>query len=343
MKRPTALVPRASVAATLTTQLSIDDLNAAAREYILAASSPATRRAYASDWRTFTRWCAGIGVSPMPADAATLVRYLTHLATSGKKVSTVERARAAISVAHETAHPLGADGKPAPNPSHSSEVKRVMKGIRNKNGAPRNKKTPVRTDALVQMLEQANDGSLRGIRDAAMLAVGYAGAFRRSELAAMKVEHLRIEQLDAANGGGEGLVILIPKSKTDQEGKGQWLGIQHQPTIDLLKAWLARAKIESGHVFCRVRGDEVGEPLKPEAIAEVVKKYATALGLDPAKFAGHSLRRGFASQAIFDRKNPREIMKQTRHKSIVVFEGYVEESSLFHNNASKDLWKVSEK
>ncbi len=83
----------------------------------------------------------------------------------------------------------------------------------------------------------------------------------------------------------------------------------------------------------------LGDVLSAESVADIVKKYAEALGLDPREFAGHSLRRGFASQGIKDGKSQRDIMKQTRHKSLVVFEGYVEENDVFRNNASKDLWK----
>lgn len=297
-------------------------------ELIDASAADNTKRAYSADWRTFKTWCDEHEISALPATPDTMIAYFTHLKKTGKKVATIERARTAISQAHETAH--------VDNPMHASEVKRVMKGIRRTLLVARTKKAPIVADDLVKMLKEADDGTARGCRDAALLALGFAAALRRSELVAIRVEHLRFQK--------EGLALFLPKSKTDQEGKGTWLGIQHEGTIKLVRAWLIKLEEETiagpGALFRRIsRAGSIGDKgMTPDAVADVVKKYAKKLGKDPALFSGHSLRRGFASQAIRAGKNPREIMKQTRHKSVVVFEGYVEEASIFQNNATKDIW-----
>lgn len=303
----------------------LDELVNDARAFVDASASENTRRAYAADWRTFSTWCAEHNLVALPAEVSTLVLYITHLAKQGRKVTTIERAKTAIGVAHETA-------KVKDNPTHATEVKRVMKGIRRTLSVARTKKTPIRRAALKAMIEKANDGSLRGLRDAALLAIGFAGAFRRSELVAIKVEHLDHQP--------EGLIITIPKSKTNQEGEEERVAIKHKGTIDLLYAWLNAAGIEEGFVFRPVMRDAVAmtKGLTAEFAADIVKKYAEACGFDPKLFAGHSLRRGFATQAIRDGKPAKDVMKQTRHKSHRVFEGYVEEGSIFQNNATEDLW-----
>jgi integrase len=313
--------------------LAIAKLIETARDFMGEASAPATRRAYASDWRSFAAWGAGFGFEVMPASTATLVLYLSHLASSGKKVSTIVRAKAAISVAHDIAKEA--------NPTHAPEVKRALKGIRRSIGVAPEKKKALLGDDIERLVRLAlatkaagakQTPSVRGFRDAALLSLGFAGGFRRSELVAIHVEHLDFQP--------EGVVVFIPKSKTDQEGVGRRLGVPHALTVDLLKRWLELAGIKAGPVFRAVHVDDSVSTrgLSSDAVAEIVKKYAVLAGLDPKRFAGHSLRRGFITHTIREGKNERDIMRQTGHKSTNVFRGYVEEASVFIDNAAKDLW-----
>jgi len=182
-----------------------------------------------------------------------------------------------------------------------------------------------------------------------LLAIGFTGAFRRSELVAINIEHLIFEE--------EGVVVFVPRSKTDQEGVGRHVGIpyaaQDPCPVRLLRTWIARLNhcgITEGPVFRRVHrardGHTLGDglalgdkALTGESAAEVVKKYAQMIGKDPTQFGGHSLRSGFATQSIMDEVPEAEIMRQTGHKSVVVFREYVRRASVFQGNAAKGIWK----
>ncbi len=325
-----AVVPKPAGGALVTAQVV-----ESARDFVEASLSKATRRAYKTDWDAFTRWCASNGLPSMPAAPETLVLYITTLARAGKKVATIERAKASISVAHDTATEK--------NPVRSTLVKRAMQGIARTIGSAPVKKTAVLGEDIAALIAATkNDRNpIRGARDAALLAVGFAGGFRRSELAAIHVEHLRFDP------DGKRLGIFIPRSKTDQEGKGRWVGIAHAPTVALVRAWLAAAGIVLHVSDLEVplfrpihRSGCLGEKaLSAEAVAEIVKKYALAVGLDPKKYAGHSLRRGFVTTAKRNGKKNEDIMRQTGHKSVETFMGYIEEAGMFDNNASEDLWR----
>lgn len=348
MKPTTTLVPRAASpqAALAKLKPTID----AARAFRSAAKSPATRRAYASAWKLFVEWCDAHAFASLPAPPEVLCLYLTHMAaTLKRKVSTIEQARAAISVAHQFAK--------VTNPSLSIEVKETMKGIRRTVGVAKKKKTPVLMEDMLAMLAATPStgvDALMGRRDRALLAIGFTGAFRRSELVAIDIEHLTFED--------EGVVVFVPRSKTDQEGEGRYVGIPRaapavlsDATTDNIKevltcpvmaleAWLEilpRFGVENGAVFRAVRGQRIGATrLTGESAAEIVKKYANLIGLDPKNFGGHSLRSGFATQSIMDGKQEADIMRQTGHKSVQVFRGYVRRASVFQNNAAKGVWRV---
>lgn len=320
---PTGLVPA-----------ELESLDEDARDFMEAAASPATRLAYRSDWKQFSAWCRANRFGSMPAETATLVRYVTHLANAGKKVSTIERARAAISVAHDTAHER--------NPSHTPEVKRAMKGIRRTLGVAKKGKTPLLMADMLEMLAVVDTKTVAGRRDRAILAIGFTGAFRRSELVAIEIEQLTFEE--------EGVVVFVPRSKTDQEGEGRHVGIPYAPPdastcpVLALETWLATLKnagIVSGPIFRRVnKGKYVGDyGLTDMVVATIVKKHALAAGKDPKQFAGHSLRSGFATQSVMDDVPEAEIMRQTGHKSVTVFRSYVRRASVFQKNAAKGVWK----
>ena len=196
-------------------------------------------------------------------------------------------------------------------------------------GCRRFRGTGIRMADIAALLASLPD-SLLGIRDRALLLVGFAGAFRRFELVALNVEDLEFTK--------EGLKVLIRCSKTDQEGEGQPIGIAHGMNlcpVKALDAWLAAAGITEGPVFRSVtRGGKIKGRLSDRAVALAVKRYARAAGLDAAKYAGHSLRAGFVTQAVINQVPEVTIMKQTRHKSADMLRRYVRETTLFRDNAS---------
>jgi len=172
--------------------------------------------------------------------------------------------------------------------------------------------------------------TLAGKRDKAILLLGFASAFRRSELAALTVADILVTS--------DGLKVTIRKSKTDQEGQGQTIAIPMGAKLLVVKAlndWLEAANINDGHLFCPItRGDTLRPtPLTDRSIASVVKKYAALAGLNEADFSGHSLRAGFLTSAAEAGATVFKMAEVSRHKSIETLRGYVRSAELFKDHA----------
>ena len=230
----------------------------------------------------------------------------------------------AIRYAHKLA------GHPAP--TDDERVKATMRGIRRSvEHAPR-KKTPATAERIVAMALSAGD-DIKGQRDRALLLIGFAGAFRRSELIALDVEDLEESEL--------GFRVTIRHSKTDQEGAGQTIAIVRGSVacpITALKGWLAAAGITSGPIFRSVkRGGAVGGRLPAQSVADIVKRYAERVGLDPAQFAGHSMRSGFLTSAAKRGASIFKMMDQSRHRSVETLRGYVRDAEIFKEHAGAGL------
>jgi hypothetical protein len=178
-----------------------------AADFARASKAPATQAAYGSDFRIFEVWCAARGISALPATAESLCAFLADEAAAGKRASTLGRRLAAIRYFHRAA---GCD-----TPTSDEKVKAVLSGIRRTIGAAPVRKKAATADITIAMA--ATGTSLRALRDRAVLLLGFAGAFRRSELVALDVED--IEDVP------EGLLITIRRSKTDQEGQGRKVAI----------------------------------------------------------------------------------------------------------------------
>jgi site-specific recombinase XerD len=288
--------------------------------YAGAEKSAATRRAYHFDWANFETWCASRGACPLPAHQGVVAAYLSHLAEAGRRASTICRRAAAIGHRHKMAGyepPTSAEG-----------VRAVLRGIRRTIGSAAQGKAPATADVLMQMVALCGD-TLIGKRDRALLAFGFAGAFRRSELVALEVADLTETP--------DGLRVLIRRSKGDQEGQGQEIAIPRgyrlRP-VEAVQTWLAAAEITAGPVFRSVaRGGRVGEGLNPESAARIIKDYAERLGLDPASFAGHSLRSGFLTSAAEAGASIWKLSEVSRHKSLDTLRGYVRRVDLFKEHA----------
>lgn len=294
-----------------------------ARDYAAAAKAPNTRRAYGSDWRAFTQWCEEHGRSSLPASVETLILYISVLAET-RKVSTIQRRLSSISVAHQLAGHA--------SPTHDAHVRTVMQGIRRSKGAAPNAKEPAVTTALKAMVEALPEG-VSGARDRALLLLGFAGAFRRSELVGLDIADLRETN--------DGLVVTLRSSKTDQAGEGAKKGIPYGSTphtcpVRAVRAWKELAGITAGPLFRPItrHGQVRPRRLTGHAVATIVKRAATLAGLAPAHFSGHSLRAGLATAAAQAGVSERVIMQQTGHKSLPVLRRYIREGSLFRENAA---------
>jgi integrase len=297
-----------------------------ARDFAQEAWAPNTRKAYARDWRDFADWCAAHGVQALPAAPDTVALYIADRAAT-LKPSSLGRRLASISVTHQ------AQGFEPP--TRSIKVHSVMRGInRTKGTAPEKKRAAIVEDIRAMLAELPNN--LKGRRDRALLLVGFAGALRRSELVGLNREDLVF--------GHEGVTLTIRRSKTDQEGKGQRIGIQSGRRLDTcpvqaLRAWLQTAGITEGPVFRPVNrhGQLLDTRLSSQAVALVVKEAAAAAGLDADRYSGHSLRSGFVTTAARARVGERNIMRQTRHRSERIMRGYIEDAGIFIDNASAQV------
>jgi len=305
------------------TEAALISVFAEAREYVRQAKAENTLRAYRADWRDFEHWCCGQGREALPASTETVALYLTELART-RRVATLTRRLSAISQAHQLA---GCE-----SPTQSATVRAVMSGIRRTKGTAAEGKKPVLVDDLKTMVD-ALPGTLIGVRDRALLLVGFAGAFRRSELVSLDWHDIEFQT--------EGLTITLRRSKTDQEGQGRKVGIpygrqsSHCP-VRALEAWRAAAGNDHGPVFVPIdRHQNIGlRRLSDKAVARIVKRTLPRDTHDAAQYAGHSLRAGLATAAALGGASERAIMNQTGHRSFATVRRYIRNGSLFQENAA---------
>lgn len=288
----------------------LDALADRARDYVEAASSANTRRAYASDWKQFASWCRRQGFALMPPDPQTVGLYITALAsgtaagaaTGGKKsVASIERRLSALT------WNFSQRGQPLDRKDRA--IATVMAGIRNRHAAPPRQKEAVLPEDLIAMLETLDRGTLRGLRDRAMLLLGFAGGLRRSEIVGLDCGRDQTE--DSA-----GWVEILDKGMLLRlRGKTGWREVEvgrgssdATCPVVALEIWLKLARIAHGPLFRRVtgQGKTVGpDRLNDQEVARLVKRTALAAGVrgdlpegERGKlFAGHSLRAGLASSA----------------------------------------------
>ena len=304
----------------------ITSLAEAAADYAASGKAANTRRAYESDFADFASWCASVGADPLPASAPLLALYLTERAAT-LAVSTLARRIAAINAAHDH------NGMPPPR---GAELSAVWDGIRRRHGRPPRKKRGLLVDDLVKVCRKLPD-TLTGVRDRAILAVGFAGALRREELAALSFDaNARVR----AEFVAEGLLIHIGKSKGDQEGNGAIVAVPHGKRlcpVAALQAWLTASGETSGPVFRAINchGQVWGDGVCDKTIATVVKRAVKAAGFDPRQFGGHSLRRGLATSAHRGGAADGEIQRHLRHARLETTMGYVEDASRFATTAAR--------
>lgn len=311
-------------------QLQLDQALRAAQRYSKKSRADSTWRAYQSDWRQFEAWCQRLSLASLPADPETVAMFVASQADDGRNPSTLDRRLAAIRLVH-----LGAGH---PSPHNALKVVEVMRGIRRNWAQPPVKKTAALDDDVKKMADAVDLESRKGLRDRALLLMGFAGAFRRSELVALNTWNLETRD--------EGIKVTIEQSKTDQEAQGQVIAILKQPDsaycpIQALKDWVTVAEIERGALFRRMfRYDKVGKQrLTAQSVALVIKELAFRVGLDPASYAGHSLRSGFLTSAAKNRASVFKMADHSRHKSLDVLREYVRAEELFEDNAGDGLLK----
>jgi integrase len=293
---------------------------AAARALAKNAAAANTLRAYKADWTHFSQWCAAHGFAAVPAAPATVGAYLASLAESHAP-ATIRRRLAALGKMHRF-------NDLAWNPAHR-DIQGPLQGVLRTYGRPARKAAAL-TLVLVRQLVATCDQTARGRRDRALLLFGFAGALRRSELVA-----LRVEDVVAAAGG---LRLRIARGKTDQEGQGAEIGLprgKHAETCPLraFEAWQAVAKRRAGPLFRKIStgGGIGGTALHPDAVRRILERRIRMAGLTVEGFerlSPHGLRAGFITDAYDKGARDEDIMRHTRHRDPRTMRGYVRRAGL---------------
>ena len=278
------------------------------------SKSANTLRAYRADFKDFSAFCAKNGINSMPTEPKILSLYLTHL-SANSKFSTLKRRIASISVIHkikghylDTKHPV---------------IMENLHGIKRVKGSNQKAKKPILINELkliINVIDEVNQSEKKKIRDKAIILIGFSGGFRRSEL--VNIDYDDVEYVN------EGVKIFIKRSKTDQSGEGMIKAIPYFDNklfcpVTKLKDWIDYSEIKSGKIF----------DISDKSVALIIKKYASLSGLDANKYAGHSLRSGFATSTAEAGADERNIMLMTGHKTTQMVRRYIQEANLFKNNA----------
>jgi len=272
-----------------------------------------TLRAYKADYKDFASFCIRHGFKSMPTEPKIVTLYLTHLSQTSK-FSTLKRRLASISVIHklsghyiDTKHPM---------------ITENLMGIKRIKGSYQKAKKPILINDLKSIINviDKDQNEKRRSKNRALILIGFAGGFRRSELVAIQFEDIDFVP--------EGVKIFIKRSKTDQSGEGMIKGIPYFSNSDYcpvisLKNWFEKSEIKSGKIF----------DMSDKSVALIIKKYTAIAGLDSKKYSGHSLRSGFATSAAELGAEERSIMAMTGHKTTQMVRRYIQEANLFKNNA----------
>lgn len=312
----------------LASDLDHADLLEAARDYVEAAKAPNTRRAYRTQWATFSTWCEAHDQEPLPAAPATLALYLADRARLGRKVASLGLALSAIRATHRDAG--------LADPAAVPEVRTVWEGIRRTHGTAQRRATPLTATAIRAVVASFPSDALRFVRDRAMILLGFAGAFRRSELVALDVTDVAFDPV-------RGVVVTVRRSKTDQAGAGADVAIPFASLVEVcavrtLRRWIDATQLTTGPLFRSVdRHGNVGQRLDGRDVARIVKGAAARAGIEASLVSGHSLRAGLATTAACAGKSDRTIMAQGRWRSRTMLDRYVRTADAWRDNAADGL------
>lgn len=289
-------------------------------DYIRESLAENTRAAYLSDLAHFESWGGRI-----PASPETIAEYLVAHADT-LSVATLNRRLAALSKVHRS--------RGFSNPTSVEVVKATLRGLKRIKGTAQRQAAPLIKEDLFLVLE-ATGARLKDVRDRALLLLGFAGGFRRSELIGLNCDDVVLVR--------QGLEITLGRSKTDQNGEGRKIGIPHGrgrwcPVV-ALEQWLAVSGLTEGPLFRPIdRHQRVGaKRLSGEAVCLIVRERVRAAGIVRTDYAGHSLRAGLATSAAQAGVSSWKIRKQTGHSSDAMLARYIRDGQLFINNAVAEL------
>jgi site-specific recombinase XerD len=286
-----------------------------------------TIRAYSSDFKDFSAFCAKNSLRSFPTDSKIVALYLTYLSSKGAKISTLRRRLVSIGVIHklkghyfDTKHPI---------------IIENLMGIKRKIGSFQQGKKPIlinQLKSIINVIDNEKTKEIKKIRDKTLILVGFGGGFRRSEL--VSINYNDVEMVP------EGVKIVIRRSKTDQFGEGMLKGLpyftnQNYCPVLHLKKWLELSNIKTGPIFRRFsKSFKLSENrLTDQSVALLLKYYLDIAGIEKKNYSGHSLRSGFATVSAESGADERSIMAMTGHKTTQMVRRYIKEANLFKNNA----------
>lgn len=298
-----------------------------AQNFLTTTVADSTREIYTRDWKGFIKWCNDVGLPYMPSSPDVVACYFTSLAMRDFRITTIRRHCAAIAAAHREAG--------FPTPTTHPAIKELLRGITRKTGTPAKPVDALLSEDIKRMAVTLPD-TFMGKRDKALILIGFAGAFRRSEIVGLNVDDISYRD--------EGIVILLRRSKTDQQGEGRWVGVPYGKNpetcpVNALQRWLEASAISEGAIF---RGLDkynnlVSDRLSRRSVGNIIKRAAAAAGLDPEKYSGHSLRSGHCTQASRAGVAEHIIAQQTGHRSLASLKRYIRLGRLFEENSADSL------
>ena len=307
------------------------------REALSSELSDNTRTAYQKGWSRFTDYCVAEHITdPLSVSPSEVARFFVHLATrpsphSGviPSMGTVVLYKSAVNKKYLEA------GKPSPT-SHPV-VRSTLKGLARLKGSSSRRVEALREYHIEAMLRSCPN-TLIGRRDAAIIAVGFAGALRRSEICDLIGDD--VEFLDSRENDEDRMWLTIRQSKTDQHGKGQRVAILDGRVIrpiERLRLWLEGSGIAKGPLFQTMKrgGHLRGKAMHHSDIPRILKHYAALIGLDPKDIAGHSLRAGFVTSAAVHHARLDKIMEVTRHTNPATVMRYIRDANAFADHAGQ--------
>ncbi len=298
-----------------------------------------TRIAYQKGWSKFVDYCIAESITnPLSASPNQVARFFVNLATHPNRQSgtipsmgTVMIYKCAVNKKYLEA------GKSSP--TNHPLVRSTLRGLARLKGSSSRQVMALREYHIGAMLQVCSN-TLIGKRDAAIIAVGFAGALRRSEICNLIVDD--IDFLDSFKENEDRIMLTIRQSKTDQQGKGQKIPILDGRVIrpiERLRLWLEGSGITSGPLFQTMKrgGHLRGKPMHHSDIPRIVKHYAALIGIDPKDVAGHSLRAGFVTSAAVHHARLDKIMSVTRHTNPSTVMRYIRDADAFSDHAGRDF------
>lgn len=292
---------------------------------LLHSKAKNTWESYQRDWNIFSEWCKQRNLDPFQTNHDNICEFLVDQAKEFKK-STIMRRVASINSIYQQYE--------LDSPAKHKKVYQVLAGIRRQKAGDKTEKSAIQIHNIRQAIPALRIDTLKGKRDKAMLLIGYCGALRASEIASIRVEDITFTH--------EGITLKIPKSKSDQEGRGIFKGIPYAKRTDCcavlaLMDYIKHANIVSGYIFKHIdKGENLGpNKLTTKSIYMIIKGLHSALGLEEKDICAHSLRSGLITDAINANIHMATIKRHTGHQSLIVLESYYRRAGIFNENVLK--------